>query len=108
MLILSKGGIAMKFNIPKKFKLGGVDYSVKQVEHCGNYDNFGFWRPQGIIEIANQSGGYEVSESKKMQTFLHELTHAILFAMSKGELNDDESFVNTFSSFLNEAINTME
>ena len=108
MLILSKGGIIMKFNIPKKFKLGGVDYSVKQVEHCGNYDNFGFWRPQGIIEIANQSGGYEVSESKKMQTFLHELTHAILFAMSKGELNDDESFVNTFSSFLNEAINTME
>ena len=98
----------MKFNIPKKFKLGGVDYSVKQVEHCGNYDNFGFWRPQGIIEIANQSGGYEVSESKKMQTFLHELTHAILFAMSKGELNDDESFVNTFSSSLNEAINTMD
>ena len=98
----------MKFNIPRKFKIGGVDYSVKQVEHCGNYDNFGFWRPQGIIEIANQSGGYEVSESKKMQTFLHELTHAILFAMGKGELNADASFVNTFSSFLNEAINTME
>ena len=43
-----------------------------------------------------------------MQTFLHELTHAILFAMGKEELNDDESFVNTFSSFLSEAINTME
>lgn len=25
----------MKFNIPKKLKVGGVDYSVKQVEHCG-------------------------------------------------------------------------
>lgn len=98
----------MKFNIPKKFKLGGVDYSVKQVDHCGNYDDFGFWRPQGMIEIADQAGGYEVSESKKMQTFLHELIHAILFAMGKGELNDDESFVNIFSSFLNEAINTME
>ena len=98
----------MKFNIPKKFKVGGVDYSVKQVDHCGNYDDFGFWRPQGMIEIANQSGGYEVSESKKRQVFLHELTHAILFAMSKSELNDDESFVNIFSSFLNEAISTME
>ena len=43
-----------------------------------------------------------------MQTFLHELTHAILFAIGKEELNDDESFVNTFSSFLAEAINTME
>ena len=98
----------MKFNISKKFKVGSVDYEVRLVEHCGNNDDFGFWRPQGIIEIANQAGGYEVSESKKMQTFLHELTHAILFAMGKEELNDDESFVNTFSSFLSEAINTME
>ena len=98
----------MEFKIPKKFKVGGVDHIVKQVDHCGHYDDFGFWKPQGIIEIANQAGGYEVSESKKRQTFLHELTHAILFAMSKSELNDDESFVNIFSSFLNEAINTME
>ena len=98
----------MEMNIPKKFRVGGVDYSVKQVEHCGTNDDFGLWRPQGIIEIATQAGGYEVSESQKKQTFLHELTHAILFAMGKEELNDDESFVNTFSSFLAEAINTME
>lgn len=98
----------MEFNIPNKLKIGGVDYSIKHVEHCGIDDDFGLWRPQGIIEIANQAGGYEVSDSKKKQTFLHELTHAILFAMGKEELNEDESFVNTFSSFLNEAINTME
>ena len=98
----------MELRIPKKFKVGGVDYTVKEVQHCGHNDDFGFWRPQGMIEIANQAGGYEVSESKKKQTFLHELTHAILFAMGKEELNDDESFVNTFSSFLNEAISTME
>ena len=98
----------MEMKIPKKFRLGGVDYTVKQVEHCGNYDNFGFWKSQGIIEIANQAGGYDVSDSKKRQTFLHELTHAILFTMRKDELNDDESFVNTFSSFLNETISTME
>ena len=98
----------MKFNIPKELKVGGVDYSIKQVEHCGTNDDFGFWRSQGIIEIANQAGGYDVSDSKKRQTFWHELTHAILFAMGKEELNEDEPFVNTFSSFLNEAINTME
>ena len=90
----------MEFNIPNKLKIGGVDYSIKHVEHCGMNDDFGLWRPQGIIEIANQAGGYEVSDSKKRQTFLHELTHAILFAMGKEELNDDESFVNTFSSFV--------
>ena len=98
----------MKFIIPKKFKVGSVEYEVKQVEHCGNCDDFGFWRPQGIIEIAKQAGGYEVSESKKRQVFLHELTHAILAQMGKEELNEDESFVNTFSSFLSEAISTME
>ena len=98
----------MKFKIPKKIKVGSVDYEVRLVEHCGINDDFGLWRPQGIIEIANQAGGYKISESKKMQTFMHEITHAILFAMGKEELNDDESFVNIFSSFLSEAINTME
>ena len=71
-------------------------------------DDFGLWRPQGIIEIANQAGGYEISESKKMQTFMHKIIYAILFAIGKEELNEDESFVNTFSSFLSETINTME
>ena len=98
----------MEMKIPKKLKVGSVDYEVQLVDHCGTNDDFGLWRPQGIIEIANQAGGYEVSKTKKMQTFLHELTHAILFAMGKEELNDDESFVNMFSSFLAEAINTME
>ena len=95
-------------NIPKKFRVGGVDYEVKLVQHCGLNDDFGLCRPQGIIEIATQAGCYEVSESMKKQTLLHELTHAILFAMRKEELNEDESFVNIFSSFLNEAISTME
>ena len=98
----------MEINIPNKLKIGGVDYSIKHVEHCGIDDDFGLWRSQGIIELAKQSGGFEISESKKRQTFFHELTHAILCAMAKDELNEDESFVNTFSSFLNEAINTME
>lgn len=98
----------MEFNIPKKFIIGGVEYTVNSVEHCGLNDDYGFWRSQGIIEIASQAGGYEVSESKRKQTFLHELTRAILFAMGKEELNANEAFVNTFSSFLAEAIRTME
>ena len=59
----------MKFNIPKKFKVGGVDYIVNQVEHCGNYDNFGFWKPQGIIEIANQAGGMRLPSQRKDRPF---------------------------------------
>ena len=102
------GGVDMKFKIPKKFKVGSIDYEVKRVEHCGINDDFGRWYPFGFIEIANQSGGYNISESRQQQTFLHELTHAILAQMGKEELNEDESFVNTFSSFLSEAISTME
>ena len=41
----------MEFNIPNKLKIGGVDYSIKHVEHCGMNDDFGLWRPQGIIEL---------------------------------------------------------
>lgn len=98
----------MEFKLPKKFYIGGVEYAVNMVEHIGLNDDFGAWWAQGIIEIATQAGGREVTESKKRQTFFHELTHAILFAMGKEELNRNESFVNTFSSFLTEAINSME
>ena len=35
----------MKFNTPKKFKGGSVDYEVRLVEHCGTNDDFGLWRP---------------------------------------------------------------
>ena len=99
----------MEFNIPSKFKIGGDDYKVNIVEHCGVNDNFGrWWCTSDTIEIANQSGGYKVSDSRKRQTFFRELTHAILFQMGKYDLNEDDSFVNSFSAFLSEAINTME
>ena len=98
----------MEFNIPKKLKVGSVDYEVKIVEHCGD-DDFGLFKCcQSVIEISNKAGGYEVPKSRQQQTFFHELTHAILFAMRKDNLYEDESFVNTFASFLSEAISTME
>lgn len=98
----------MDFNVPKKFSIGSVDYNVKQLDYVNHGEDFGVWRCSGDIELANNISGDKVSESKKKQTFWYELTHAILFQMSKFDLNDDESFVNTFSSFLSEAINSME
>ena len=54
----SNGGIAMEFNIPKKLKVGSVDYEVKIVEHCGD-DDFGLFKCcQSIIKISNKVGGY--------------------------------------------------
>lgn len=98
----------MKFIIPKKLKVGGIDYTVNMVDHIGINDDYGAHYSDGQIDIATQTIGRPTSESLRRQTFFHELTHAILTCMGKTELNDDESFVNTFSSFLSQAIDSME
>lgn len=99
----------MKFNIPKRFTLGGVEHKVIKQTIVGDNADFGEFSCEGKIRIAELVGGSnQVSESKQLQTFFHEFTHAILFTMRKDDLYQDESFVNTFSSFLCEAINSME
>lgn len=97
----------MKFEIPSKMKVGAIDYDIQLVEHCGLNDDFGVWFPQGFIQIATKAGGYDVPESRQRQSFWHELVHSILDQMGKEDLNEDESFVNTFSSFLSGAVDSM-
>lgn len=88
--------------------VGGIDYDVN-IKDVLNYNgDFGYWRPQGTIDIARGVEGNRLSESRMRATFWHELTHAILDRMSRFDLNDDESFVNTFSAFLSGAVDTME
>lgn len=97
----------MKFTIPTRFTLGGVEHTVIKKPIVGDVD-FGQFICDGEIHIAEMvCNSKQVSESKQRQTFFHELTHAILFSMRKDDLYEDESFVNTFSSFLNEAISSM-
>lgn len=98
----------MEFNIPKKFTLGGVEYEVVIQNTVGDNCDFGQWDSVGKIKIAEMVGPDKVTQSRQRQTFWHELTHAVLGQMRKDDLNDDESFVNTFSSFLSGAIDTME
>jgi hypothetical protein len=99
----------MDFNIPKAFTLGGVEHVV-EIQQAVRYEqDFGQYDPvRKVIQIAQTCGNRDVPQSFQQQTFLHELVHAILNTMRKDDLYDDESFVNTFASFLNEAINTME
>ena len=99
----------MDFNIPKAFTLGGVEHVVEIQQVVGYEQDFGQYDPvRKVIQIAQICGSRDVPQSFQQQTFLHELVHAILNTMRKDDLYDDESFVNTFASFLNEAINTME
>lgn len=90
----------MKFNIPKKLVVGGVDYVVNIKDVLNYNEDFGYWKPQGTIDIARGVEGDRISESRMRTTFWHELTHAILDRMGRTDLNDSEEFVNTFSAFL--------
>lgn len=98
----------MKFNIPKKMTVGGVDYVVNIKDVLNYNEYFGYWKPQGTIDIAMGVEGDRVSESRMRTTFWHELTHAILDRMGRTDLNESEEFVNTLSAFLSGAIDTME
>lgn len=98
----------MDFKIPTKLTVGSIAYSVEKKDSINRDEYFGLWSCVGKIEIAQKIGGEEVSESRQKQTFWHELTHAVLHQMGRTDLNEDEGFVNTFSSFLSGAVNTME
>lgn len=83
----------MNYTIPKKFDLGGITWKVEQLDvipgamgACSNSEAI-------IILLKN------LSPEVKMQTFLHELAHAILFSMGKSADQHDEQFVDGFATF---------
>ena len=95
--------------IPKSLTVGGQDIEVKHVELCEESDLGNIILGQGEIQIANNvSRNIPQSETSKLNTFYHELTHAILRTMGEYELNSNEKFVCTFSSFLTEAIRSFK
>lgn len=97
----------MEFKIPSKYTIGGQDVTIEHVESDGeDYGNY--THSMGRLRICNKTGEIPQSETSKLNTFFHELTHSILRTMGEYELNDNEKFVNCFASFLTEAIRTME
>lgn len=95
----------MKYvKIPKEFHVGGQGMEVRRVERCDDNCLGQCHVSAGWIEIADiVNKNDKQSEGSKNNTFYHELTHSILKTMGS-ELNDDEKFVCTFSSFLCEAM----
>ena len=91
--------------IPSKITLGGQEVEIKNVERC-EHNYVGECRLlEGYIEIADIfNKDQKQSESSKVNTFYHELTHCILQTMGEDELNNNEKFVRCFASFLTEAM----
>lgn len=91
--------------IPSRFKVGGQEIEVKRVERCDENNVGQCCLCSGLIEIADKFERDTVqSDSSKVNTFYHELTHAILRTMGEFELNDNEKFVCCFAGFLTDAM----
>ena len=95
--------------IPSKITIGGHDIEIRNVIRCDNNALGECHLIEGYIEIAD--GFYKEqkqSESSKVNTFYHELTHCILQTMGEHELNDNEKFVCCFAGFLTEAMRNLK
>ncbi|MBR4983152.1 MAG: hypothetical protein IKY94_11405 [Lachnospiraceae bacterium] len=95
--------------IPVRIKVGGQTIEVRKVERLDrNY--LGQCRlAEGVIEVAEKyDRNTPISETCQINSFFHETVHAILGTMGEDDLNNNEKFVCTFSSFLTEIFLSIE
>lgn len=96
--------------IPKSFKLMGRTIKVEYLPMLNFKDGAVGMAYHRSHRVGIQPDCPEYPRTKEdiEQTFLHELTHHILFAMGETKINDNEKFVDMFAGFLHQAITTME
>lgn len=94
--------------IPNKIRVGGQELEVihPQMLEDGNLGKCCLGN--GYIKIAETFDGMKQSETSKLNTFWHEVVHAILDTMGEVELSRNEKFVCTFAGFLTECVHSME
>ena len=91
--------------IPRTFNCGGQQWWVSHVDRLD--DNL-LGRCSGgecLIEIANEFNNKDLqSDDCKVNTFYHELVHAILDNIGQDELSGDHKFVCSFAALLTESM----
>lgn len=93
--------------IPSKFQVGGQKMNVVIKDNLDG--KLGCCcLGSGVLSIAESFKGERQSSTSMLNTFYHELTHCILDTMGEESLSADEKFVSSFSSFLTEALCSME
>ena len=95
-----------ELTLPKKVKVGTNWYSVDIADTMRERLYMGeVHYAKRTITLARKSyHGIPLKLSALQETFWHELTHAILESMDRLDLNNDEHFVEEFSSKLSKAI----
>lgn len=92
----------MTISIPSSFKLGARTWTVKRVGKKKWYGQ----TSHNECEIRLSSRCKD--DEELLHTFLHELTHAIAYAMGWTKFNDDEAKIDGFASLLMQAMTTAE
>lgn len=94
--------------IPKSFQLFATTYQIvfdnQRMDDQNAYGiiEHGFNR----ITLSDTYKGEKLSDDTILDTYYHEKVHAILKAMGKNELNEDEEFVEIFSRLLRQSDKT--
>lgn len=91
--------------MPKHFKCAGQKFDVCHVERTDGNALGNCAGGMCKIEIADKYNKEDKqSDDSKVNTFYHELAHAILMNTGYDELNEDHKFVCSFSALLTEAM----
>ena len=89
--------------IPKKIQIGGQILETLMCEELGG--KLGrCCLFNGYIKIATNIDNTKQSETSILNTYIHEIIHAILDTMGRDDLSKDETFVSSFAGFATEGI----
>ena len=86
--------------IPTQFSLGGFTWKVVRRKRLkGKYGDCNLAKRE--IQILDT-----IDDELKEQTFLHELTHAIYFAMGVNQDDHNEQHIDAFAMYLHQYMKT--
>jgi len=97
--------------IPKKFSLGGVEWTVLYDDEIDLYgDNGQCHSDHNVIKLASKTSNVSLSEKAIEENFIHELLHAILksfdLSIDFSKKEEEERFVKLITPRLHQALVT--
>ena len=92
--------------IPKTITIAGIDYKIKDVPPDSSELNYGVYSGSQVVQIATIFLNNTLEGDVKLETFTHEVIHAICdsIGVSQRTIEIDERFVESFSHILLQVI----
>lgn len=92
------------------FYIGCIEWKIVNHPRAMSAGNaWGRCTPElSMVQLTSEGGTCNTSISKSKATLWHEIVHAILATMGQRELYSDEHFVNLFSIFFRQFIETLK